>query len=99
MAGRAYLGKMGVFSEEPVSGMYRFYVGDLGGAYYGWDVQIAFGTGSLADAYSFIGKAHVQGIAVYLGVDGDSADAKLTAGANDAQRYLSTISDQDFRKH
>jgi hypothetical protein len=41
----------------------------------------------------------VQGIAVDLGIDGYGAYTQLAAGANDAQSYLSTIGDQDFRKH
>ena len=55
--------------------------------------------GARTDADVVVGEAHVQRLAVGLGVDGDGLDAELAAGANDAQRDLAAIGDQDFLEH
>ena len=51
------------------------------------------------DADVVVGEAHVQRLAVGLGVHGDRLDAELAAGADDAQRDLAAIGDQDFLEH
>jgi hypothetical protein len=99
MAGFAYFGKMRVLGQETVAGMYRFYVGYFSCAYNCGDIQVTFAAGRLSYADSFIGKADMERIAVDLGIDSDSADAQFPACADDAKRYLSTIGDQDLRKH
>jgi hypothetical protein len=41
----------------------------------------------------------VQRILVGLAVDGDGLDAELLAGAQDAQRDLAAVGDQDALEH
>jgi hypothetical protein len=45
---------------------------------------------------SFIGFAHVERGSVGVGVDGHRTDAHLAQGADDTQRDLAAIGDQDF---
>ena len=91
----AHLGKMYVLGEESVARMNRLNVGNLGGAYDPRDVQIALGTFGRANTDGFIGQLQVWRIGVGLGLDYHRFDAKLMTGANDPQRYLTTISYQD----
>ena len=43
------------------------------------DVEIAFGGRRGADVGGFVGKAHVQGGAIGIGVDRDAGDAEFLA--------------------
>ena len=52
-----------------------------------------------ADADVVVGEAHVQRLAIGLRVHGDRLDAELAARADDAQRDLAAIRDQDFLEH
>ena len=46
--------------------------------------------------YGLVGEAHVQRVAVGLGVDRDRADPHLVAGADDAHRDLAAVGDEDL---
>src|SRR5262249_45391915 len=46
-----------------------------------------------------VGKADMERLAVRLRVDRDGLDAKLAARANDAQRDLATVRDENFTEH
>ena len=61
--------------------------------------EIRFAGGSGAEAVSFIGLEDVEGRAIGVGIDGDRGDAKLAAGAQDAEGDFSTIGDENFAKH
>jgi hypothetical protein len=88
------------FSErKAVAGMNGVHVGDLGGADHLGDVQVAFGAARRADAHRLVGKAHMQRVAIRLGIDGDGGDAQFLAGADDAQGDFAAVGNQDFAKH
>ena len=55
--------------------------------------------GGGADAHGLVGEAHVERARVGLGVDGDGLDAELAAGAQDAQRDLAAVGDEDLLEH
>ena len=95
----ADLGEVGVLGQEAVAGVDRVGAGDLGGADDRRDVQVAVGAPRRADADVLVGEAHVQRVLVGLGVDGHGLDAELAAGADDAQRDLAAVGDQDLLEH
>ena len=99
VAGLADLGEVGALGQEPVAGMDRVGAGDLGGADDRRHVQVAVGAARRADADVLVGEPDVQRVLVGLGVDGDGLDAELAAGADDAQRDLAAVGDQDFLEH
>ena len=49
-----------------------------------------------ADADRFIGEADMQAVAVGFGIHGDGTDAEIAAGADDAQRDLAAIGNQEL---
>ena len=89
--GLADFGEVGVLAQQPVAGMDGIDVGDLGGADHRRNVEVAVGKPRRPDADGFVGKAHVQRIAVGLAVNGDGLDAQFLAGANDAQGDLTAV--------
>ena len=90
------LGERRVLGEEAVAGMDRVGAGDLGGADDRGDVKVAPGGGRGPDADRLVGEAHVQRARVGLGVHGDGRDAELAARADDAQRDLAAVRDEDL---
>ena len=66
-------------------------VRNFGGADDGRNIEIAFVQARRANANGFVGKAHVQRVAVGFAVDGDRLDAEFLAGANDAQGNLPAV--------
>ena len=98
-AGAADLGKIGVLAQESVAGMNRLGIGHLGGGDNPRHVQVAVGTGGLADADRPVGLGQVRGRPVGLGIDRHDLDVELLAGANDSQGDFATIGHQDPLKH
>ena len=97
--GLAHLGEIRILGKESVTGMDRVDVGDFGGADHLRDVQVAFARAGRPDAHGFVGKAHVQRIAVRLGIDRDRGDAQFLARIDHAQGDLTAIGYKDFSKH
>ena len=93
------IGESGVLGQEPVAGMDRVGIGDLGGRDDRRDVQIAFRGLGRADADAFVGEADMHGVGVGGRMDRDGADAHLAAGAVDAERDFAAICDQDLFEH
>ena len=62
----------------------------------GLGVQVALGRGLAAERVGLVGQAHVQGVAVEVGVHGDGGDAELAARADDADGDLAPVGDQDL---
>ena len=60
------------------------------------DAQVAFGRGRRPDVISLVGVAHVQRLAVSVGIDGYGADAHLPAGAHHAQGNLASIGNENL---
>ena len=61
--------------------------------------QVAFGGRRGPDEVGLIGQQHVFGGAVDVGVDRDSRDAHLAAGADDAHRNLPAVRNQYLLEH
>ncbi len=61
--------------------------------------QIALRRRRCADVHRLVGLAHVRSARVGVAVHGDRRDAHLAAGADDAQRDLAAVGDQDLLEH
>ena len=79
--------------------MNRVGAGDLGGADDRRHAQVAVEAARRTDADVLVGKPHVQRVLVGLRIDGDGLDAELAAGADDAQRDLAAVGDQNLVEH
>src|SRR5579871_5382117 len=79
--------------------MDRFCTGQMCGADNAWDIEVALASGWRTDANGFIRKLNVQRVPVGLGIDGNSLNTHLPAGADDAERDLAAIGDKDFVEH
>ena len=98
-AGRlADFGEVRVLAQEAVARMDRVDVGDLGRADDRRNVQVAAGALGRSDADRLVGEAHVRGVAVGLGIDGDGLNPQFLAGANDANRDFAAVGDEDLFK-
>ena len=96
----ADLGEVGVLGQEAVARMDRVGVGDLGRR----DDRRRCSRYEAArrggpDADVLVGEAHVERVAVGLGVDGDRLDAELAAGRDDPQGDLAPVGDEDLLEH
>ena len=58
-------------------------------------VEVALTRRRGADRVRSVGSADVQRVAVYIAVDRGRADAEIVAGADDAERDLAAIGDED----
>ena len=92
-------GEARVLREEAVAGMHRVGAGDLAGGEQRGNVEVAVARGGRADAHAFVGEPHVHGILVGGRMHGDRRNAQLLAGAQDAQRDLAAVCDQDLVEH
>jgi hypothetical protein len=95
----ADLGEVGVLGEEAVAGVDGVDVGDLGGGDDPVDPQIRLGGRSRPDADRPIGERQPRAVGVRLGVHAHRLHAQLAGGADDPQRYLTPVGDQDACKH
>src|SRR5262249_44040040 len=91
--GFADLGEVGVLREETVARVDGVDVGDFGGADDLRNIEVAFAAAWRADANGFVSKAHVQRVAVRLGVDCDRRDAQLFARTDDPQGDFPAVGD------
>ncbi len=99
VAALADLGEMGVLGQKAVAGMDRIDIADFGRADDAIDLEITFLTGGFTDTDGLIRQLDVEGIDVRLGIDGQRLDPEFLAGADDAQRDLAAIGDEDLVKH
>src|SRR4029077_20287757 len=72
---------------------------DFGGADHLRNVEVALAAARRTDAHGFIGKTHVEGVAVGLRVHGHRGNTQLLARANHSQGDFPAVSDQDFLEH
>ena len=93
------LGELRVLAEEAIAGVDGLDVGDLGRRDDRGDVQVAVCGGCWADADRLISEAQVQAVFVGLAVNRDRLDAQVLAGAQDPERDLAAIGDQDALEH
>ena len=90
------LGEAGVLGEEPVAGMDGVGAGDLAGGEELRNVEVGVARRRRADADALVGEADMHGVAVGGRVDRDGGDAEFLAGAEDAERDLAAVGDQDL---
>src|SRR5215212_3512223 len=76
--------------------MNRIDVEDLSRADDCRNVQVALRRRRWSNARGFIGKTDMKRISIDVAVNGDSLNAHLLAGPNDAASDLAAISDQDL---
>jgi hypothetical protein len=81
--------ELGALGEEAVPGVDRVGVGGPGGGDHLVDREVA------ADPDGVVGLAHVRRLPVEVGVDRDAAQARRAAPADDPQRDLAAVGDQD----
>ncbi len=93
------LHELGIFREEAVTRMHRLRAARPGGLDDGGDVQVAFRRLRRADVHRFVGKRHMQRVAVGIGMDGDRRDTHAAGGADDAAGDFATVGDEDLAEH
>src|SRR5690606_17109658 len=93
------LREAGVFGEEAVARMHGVGAGDLAGSHDRGDVEVAVLGGVGTDADALVGQPHMHGIGIGGRVHGDGLDAELLARAQDAQRDLAAVGDEDLVEH
>src|ERR1039458_520767 len=99
VTGLAHFREVGVFGKQAITRVDGVHVRDLGRADHRGNVEITLRQLRWADANRFIGEAHVQRIPVRLAVDRHRADVEFLACANDAQRNLAAVRNQNLLKH
>ena len=99
VTGLADFGEVSAFGEKTVAGVDGVDIADFGGGDDAIDFEITLCAGSWADADGFVGGLDVKGVVIGFGVDGESADAEVFAGADDAEGDLAAVGDEDFVEH
>ena len=90
---------MGAFREKAVPRVDGVDIADFGSRDDAIDFEITLGAGSWADADGFVGGLDVKGVVIGFGVNGESTDAEVFAGADDAEGDLAAVGDEDFVEH
>ena len=85
--------------EETVTRVNRFGARELRGLDDSLAAKVALARGRRPDQNCFVRFAHVRRANVCLAVDGDRTYSHLVTGADDAQRDLATICDENFIEH
>ena len=93
------LGEVGVLAQEAVTGMDRLRVGDFRRGDDRRHVEVAVGRRRRTDADRLVGHGDVLEVAIDGGMHRDRADAQRVARAQDAQRDLAAVGDDDFIQH
>ena len=91
--------EFGVFGQEAVSGVDRLRPRRLGRRQHLGAVQITFARRRRADQHRLVGVAHMQGVCVRLGIDGDGANPHPLGGAEDTTGDFAAIGDKDGLEH
>jgi hypothetical protein len=89
-------GEVGVLGEEPVAGVDRVGAGLLRGVDDLVDHEVRVARRGATQGERLVGRAHVQGVAVGLGVDGHAGQPRVLARAGHAHRDLTAVGDQDL---
>jgi hypothetical protein len=80
----AYFGEVRVFGQKSVTGVNRVDISYFGRAHDAIDFQITFRAWRRANANRFIRQLDVEGIDIRFRIDREGANAKFSAGTNDA---------------
>ncbi len=89
------LGERGTLGQESVAGVDGVGAGLTGGLDQTVDAKVALGGGRRADGDGEVGCTDVGAGTVGGGIHGHRLETFLAAGADDSQRYLAAIRDQD----
>jgi hypothetical protein len=89
-------GEVGVLGEEAVAGVHRVGAGLPRGVDDLVDDQVRVTRRAAAERERLVGRAHVQRVAVGVGVDRHAGQAGVLAGAGHAHRDLTAVGDQDL---
>ena len=95
----ASLREFRILRKEAVTGVDGIGAGARGDVENLRNIQIRFRRCGRADGIGFIGFAHVERGAVYIGVDDHGGNVQLVAGAEHAHRDLATIGNEDLLEH
>ena len=91
--------EIGVFGEESVARMHSIGTAAFNDVKDCVGVEVGLSAGLSAQAVGLVGKAHVERIAIKIGVDRHSGDAEFAASTNDSNRDLTTVCYEYFGKH
>ena len=91
--------KAGVFGQEAIAWMDGVCAGDLAGRQQRGNVEIGIARGRRPDAHAFIGELDVHRLGIGGGMPGDGGDSHFHGRAQDAQRDLAPVGDEDFIEH
>ena len=95
----ALLGEFGVFRQETIAGMDCVHVGDFSRADDTVGAQIAVGALGSADANGLVRQLDVERLDVGFGINRQGLDSHFAAGADDAKRDFTAISDENLLNH
>ena len=98
-AGFAHLDEISVFAKEPISRMDGVHIGDFRSTDHTGNIQVTASTFCGTNTNRFIGKPHVQTVAICLRIHRHSFNAQFLRRANNTQGDLSTIGNQNLSKH
>ncbi len=93
------LGEIRVLGQEAVARVDGHGVGHLGRADDGRDIEITVAGRRRSDTDGLVGQQDVLQVPVRLGMDRDGADAELAAGAQDPERDLAPVGDENLLDH
>jgi hypothetical protein len=93
------LGEERVFGQEAVARMDGVGAGLADGVENVVDDDVGLGGRRGADMDGLVGLAHMQRVAVGIGIDRDGGDAELLRGADDPAGDLAAIGYEDFLEH
>ena len=91
--------EIGVLGEESVPGVHRIGTALANDVQNRVGIEVTLGGGLPAEGVCLVGKAHVEGVTVELGVHGNRGDTHFARGTDDAHRDFTTIGYQDFLGH
>ena len=89
-------GELRVFGEEAVARVDAVGAGLLRDIDQFVDAQIRLRRGAPAQGVSLIGFAHMQRVAIGIGINGDGSETVVAASAGDPDGDLSTVGDEYF---
>ena len=88
------LGEAGVLGEEAVPRVHGVGARAAGDLEELGDVEVRLGRARPPEGEGLVGQAHVQRLAVGVGVDGDAGHARIGAGPGDADGDLTSVGDE-----
>ena len=91
--------KRRVLGQEAVARVHRAGAGALRGVDDRLDLEIALGRRRRPDQIRLVRVGDVQRGAIGLRIDGDRAEPELSEGAEDADRDLAAVGDQNLVEH